>query len=78
MKTYDNEFTNSEITVTYQPGKCINAQHCVKGLSEVFRTSVIPWINLDSAKTDEIISQIKKCPSGALEFCYNKTLVSTK
>ena len=78
MKTYENEFTNGEITVTYQPKKCINAQACANGLSEVFRTSVIPWINLDAAETNEIIKQVKKCPSGALEFCFNKTLVSAK
>ncbi|WP_443633424.1 (4Fe-4S)-binding protein [Candidatus Marifrigoribacter sp. Uisw_064] len=78
MKTYENEFTNGDITVTYQPKKCINAQLCSNGLSEVFRTSVLPWIDLDAAETNEIIDQVKSCPSGALEFCFNKTLVSTK
>ena len=37
-------------------------------LSEVFRNSVIPWIDLDAAKTDVIVNQIKKCPSGALKY----------
>lgn len=72
MKTYENSYTNGEITVTYQPKKCIHAEKCAQGLSEVFRTTVIPWINLDAAETQKIISQIKKCPSGALSFCKNQ------
>ena len=72
METYENEFSNGEITVTFAPRKCIHAERCAKGLSEVFKTSVIPWIDLDGADSKRIISQVKKCPSGALSFCYNK------
>ena len=72
MRTYTNEFSNNEITVTFTPQKCIHAEKCAKELSSVFRTSVIPWINLDAANTANIVKQIKKCPSGALDFCYNK------
>jgi len=76
METSDNQFTNGEITVTYEPKICIFAEKCCSGLSEVFRNSVIPWIDLDGAKTNEIISQIRKCPSGALSFKRNKELVN--
>jgi len=69
MDTYEDEFSNGEIIVTFEPKKCIHAENCAKGLSEVFRTTVIPWINLDNAETDLIIAQIRKCPSGALDFC---------
>ena len=69
MKALIDEFSNGEITVTYLPTKCINAEICARGLSEVFRTSVIPWINLGAASSQKIISQIKKCPSGALAYC---------
>lgn len=71
MEFNRNNYVNSEITVTFTPKKCIHAEICAKGLSDVFRTSVLPWINLEGAKTKKIISQIKKCPSGALEYCYN-------
>lgn len=71
METLINEFTNGEITVTFEPKKCIHAEECAKGLSSVFRTTVIPWIKLDGADTAEIISQIGKCPSGALNYCTN-------
>ncbi len=78
MKLYENEFTNGEITVTYNPKKCVHAEICANGLSEVFRTSVIPWIDMDGAETSSIASQVKKCPSGALSFCYNKELATVK
>ena len=61
-------FSNDEITVTYQPCKCINAERCANELSNVFKRSVIPWIDLEGASTEEIIEQIDKCPSGALQY----------
>ena len=54
METQDNIFSNDDITVTFEPCKCIHADKCAKELSEVFRTSVIPWINLDGTKTKRI------------------------
>ncbi|WP_353778179.1 (4Fe-4S)-binding protein [Winogradskyella sp. 3972H.M.0a.05] len=65
-------FSNDEITVTYQPCKCINAERCAKELSNVFRHTVIPWINLDGASSNKIIEQVKKCPSGALQYYQNE------
>lgn len=70
METLATEFTNGEITVTYEPKRCVHAEKCAKGLSEVFRTSVIPWIDLDAAPTEMIVQQVQKCPSGALAFSY--------
>lgn len=75
MRTYNNEYENDEIKVTYHPNLCHNSEKCAQGLSEVFRTSILPWIDLDGAKTYEIISQIRKCPSGALRYCYKKEMV---
>ncbi len=72
METYKNVFTNGEVIVTYEPHRCIHAEACAKGLAEVFKTSVIPWIDLDGASTKEIIKQVKKCPSGALTYCLSK------
>lgn len=71
METFPNQFSNGEITVTFSPRKCIHAENCAKGLSEVFRTSIIPWINLDAATTKKIVCQIGKCPSGALNYQSN-------
>jgi uncharacterized Fe-S cluster protein YjdI len=71
METTANVFSNSDITVTYEPCVCVNAERCARELSNVFRNSVIPWIDLDGDSTDKIIRQVKKCPSGALKFSYN-------
>lgn len=71
MDSYTNEFSNDDITVTYEPSMCIHAEKCAKQLSSVFRTSIIPWINLDNAETNTVINQIKKCPSGALKYRNN-------
>jgi len=68
MEKNNNVSSNDKITVTYEPRCCINAELCAKQLSEVFRHSVIPWIDLDGAKTKKIIKQIKRCPSGALQY----------
>ncbi|GAA3639650.1 (4Fe-4S)-binding protein [Flavivirga jejuensis] len=72
METNANIFSNTDITVTYKPCICIHAERCARQLSNVFRDSVIPWINLEGASNKEIIKQVKKCPSGALQFYYNR------
>jgi len=74
--TNPNVYSNEEITVTYRPSTCINAERCARELSNVFRQTVIPWINLDGAPTEKIVAQIKKCPSGALQCRYNKAKVA--
>lgn len=76
MATDKNSYRNKDITVTYNPRCCSNSGICAMQLSEVFRQSVIPWIDLDGAKTDVIIDQIKKCPSGALKYNFNKKEVA--
>ncbi|MEZ4856329.1 MAG: (4Fe-4S)-binding protein [Gelidibacter sp.] len=72
MEANANHFSNRDITITYEPCVCVNAGRCAKELSDVFRNTVIPWIDVDGAPTKKIINQIKKCPSGALKFHYNK------
>ncbi|NNE33397.1 MAG: (4Fe-4S)-binding protein [Winogradskyella sp.] len=68
MDANPNMFSNEDITVTYDPKCCANAGICALQLSDVFRNSVIPWIDLDGANTKAIICQINKCPSGALQY----------
>lgn len=72
MEVNANEFSNEDITVTYDPCKCILSGTCAKELSEVFSNSIIPWVNLDNTETKRIIEQIRRCPSGALEYYKNK------
>jgi uncharacterized Fe-S cluster protein YjdI len=62
------EYTNGEVTVTWEPQKCIHSAICVKGLPDVFKPNEKPWIKIDAASTEAIVNQVKQCPSGALGF----------
>lgn len=65
------EYTNGEVTVVWQAGTCIHSELCFKGLPNVFDPKKRPWVNVDGATTEEIVNQVKKCPSGALSYYMN-------
>ena len=62
------EYLNKDVTVVWQPEKCIHAGVCVKTLPNVYKPSEKPWINPTQASGEELIAQIKQCPSGALSY----------
>lgn len=64
-------YTNGEVTIVWQPKLCMHSGNCVRGLPEVFQSKEIPWIKPAGASTQQIIEQVKKCPSGALSFFLN-------
>lgn len=65
------EYSNGEVTVVWKPSMCIHSAVCVKGLGTVFKPKEKPWIKIDAASTEEIVNQVKSCPSGALSFYMN-------
>lgn len=65
------EYKNKDITIVWQPEKCTHAAECVKALPKVYRPRERPWLVIENATTDELKSQIGKCPSGALSFYEN-------
>ncbi len=65
------EYTNGELTIVWQPSKCIHSGMCVKTLPNVYVPKGKPWINIDNASTEELKDQIQKCPSGALSYYMN-------
>ena len=69
----DREYTNGEITVTWEPTKCIHSGRCVHGLPQVFDVHARPWVNIEGATSEQIEAQIAKCPSGALGCYRNST-----
>ena len=71
MDIQSNLFSNEDITVTFEPCVCIHAERCAQELSEVFRTSILPWIKLEGTETNRIIDQVNRCPSGALKYHIN-------
>lgn len=74
MDKTDRKYTNGEITVFWQPKKCIHATTCYRELIEVFNPRKRPWVDMYGAPTEEIIRVVKLCPTQALSFEYNKDL----
>ena len=74
MSTKDitKEYTNGEVTVVWQSGKCTHSGNCVKNNPDVFQPKEKPWIKIDASSSDKIIEAVNKCPSGALTFYKNK------
>ena len=61
-------FAGKGVTVTFDADVCEHSGNCVKGLSAVFDASQKPWINPDGASAEEVIAQVGRCPSGALQI----------
>jgi uncharacterized Fe-S cluster protein YjdI len=64
----EKEYNNGEITVLWQPDKCIHCGNCAKGLPQVFKPREKPWIQMGNASSEDIKAQVAKCPSGALSM----------
>lgn len=62
------EYSNGEITIVWQPKKCMHSGICVKTLPNVYNTKERPWIKPLNATTEELINQVAICPSGALSI----------
>jgi len=65
------KYSNEEITVVWEPKKCIHAGACVKILPEVYNPELKPWISIDNGTTNELKAQVSECPSGALSYFMN-------
>ena len=65
------EYSNGETTIVWEPQKCIHSAICAKGLPQVFQPRERPWIKIDAANTEVLVSQVKQCPSGALSYYMN-------
>ena len=66
------EYSNDDITVVWKPDLCKHAAICVKMLPEVYKPKEKPWITIENGTSEELISQVTQCPSGALTYYKNK------
>jgi len=71
MKEKVKEYSNGEVTIVWKAGLCIHSENCVRGLPSVFNAGKRPWIDAEGAGTEQIIEQVKNCPSGALSYYLN-------
>lgn len=72
------EYHKGDLTLIWKPQTCIHAAVCVSKLPEVYNPEKKPWINLDNAEQDELIKQIKSCPSGALSYKLKGEITNNK
>lgn len=55
------------VTVTFDPNICHTAV-CLRGLPAVFDIREKRWVRPELASPAEVIAQIARCPSGALQI----------
>lgn len=71
-KDIKKEYTNGEVTIVWQSGKCTHSAMCVKNNPAVFHPKEKPWILPENSTSEKMMETINKCPSGALSFYLNK------
>ncbi len=69
----EKNYTNGEITVNWQPEKCIHSTKCWKSLPRVFNPRAKPWVNMAGGSTEAIREAVLNCPSGALSLAETAT-----
>lgn len=71
------EYSNGEVTIVWQPAKCIHSTICFRSLPQVFNPQERPWVKVAAATTERLIEQVKSCPSGALSYKTNEAAQAT-
>ena len=71
-KNIVKKYSKDELTILWEPKKCIHAAICVKELPKVYDPKAKPWIKPENASVAELKAQIDKCPSGALSYEKNE------
>lgn len=62
------KYKAGDLTIIWQPDLCAHAGECVKRLPQVYDPDGRPWVKPEFATTEELVEQIKCCPSGTLSF----------
>lgn len=61
-------YETPEITVTFDPNICRHTGVCLRGLPHVFDIKRKQWIKPELASAEEVAEQVRRCPSGALQY----------
>ncbi len=57
-----------DVTVTFDPNICRHTGICLRGMPSVFDIREKRWVRPELASAAEVIAQVEKCPSGALQI----------
>jgi thiamine pyrophosphate-dependent acetolactate synthase large subunit-like protein/CDGSH-type Zn-finger protein len=71
-----DRYPGDRITIRDNRGQCSHAGFCTSGLPGVWRQGVEPWIDPNGAPPDAIKQTIRHCPSGALAWEEDGTVVT--
>jgi uncharacterized Fe-S cluster protein YjdI len=47
---------------------CIHSGECIRGLPAVFDVRLKRWVRPENAPAGQVAEQVRRCPSGALQF----------
>lgn len=61
-------YSSGEVVVVWEAHKCQHSGICFAGLPKVFNPKQKPWVQLQHATSEQIVAQVKECPSGALSL----------
>ena len=63
-----DSYEGQQITVLDNRGICAHSGFCTDALNNVFHAGSEPFVTPSGGRSDEIISAVRGCPSGALSF----------
>ena len=61
-------YQTKEITVTFDPNVCVHSGVCISGLPAVFDVDRKRWVRPELASAGDVAAQIRRCPSGVLQY----------
>jgi uncharacterized Fe-S cluster protein YjdI len=61
-------YETPDVTVTFDPNMCRHTGICLRGLPNVFDIRHKRWVRPELATADEVIAQVGRCPTGALQI----------
>ena len=64
----EREYRSEQIVVYWEPGLCVHAAECLRGLPQVFNARLRPWVSVNAASAGEIAAVVAHCPTSALRF----------
>jgi len=68
MSKHLQTYETPDVTVTFDPNICQHSGVCLRGLPDVFDVRRRRWIAPEAAPAEEVAAQVRRCPSGALQY----------